>query len=216
MRIGVLGTGTVGRTLASAFAHVGHDVVMGSRSADNPDAAAWVDEQHHAAAAGTFADAAHHGRLLVNATAGAHSLEALGSIPEEDLEGKVLLDVANPLDFSTGELRLTTCNDDSLAEQIQRAHPAVRVVKSLNTVNAGVMVDPASVPGTHVLFLAGDDAHAKDDVRGLLAQLGWSDEQLVDLGALSASRGMEMYLPLWVSMMQALGTASFNIAVHRS
>lgn len=201
MRIGVLGTGDVGRTLGSAFEAVGHDVVLGSRTAGDGKV--------------TFADAAAHAEVLVNATAGSASVEAIGATEPADRDGKVLLDVANPLDFSTGELRLTVVNDDSLAESIQRAFPELRVVKSLNTVTAAVMVDPAAVPGDHALFLAGDDADAKTTVRGLLDELGWREEQLVDLGGLSAARGMEMYLPLWLEMMQASGSPMFNIVISR-
>lgn len=201
MRIGVLGTGDVGRTLGSAFEALGHEVVLGSRTAG--------------AGKVTFADAVAHGELLVNATAGAASVAAIGASDRGDRDGKVLLDVANPLDLSTGELRLTVSNDDSLAETIQRTFPGLRVVKSLNTVTAAVMVDPTSVPGDHVMFLAGDDLEAKGTVRALLVELGWREAQLLDLGGLSAARGMEMYLPLWLTLMQRLGTPVFNIAVER-
>ncbi|MBW3619968.1 MAG: NADP oxidoreductase [Actinobacteria bacterium] len=202
MRIGVLGTGAVGRTLGSALHQLGHDVVLGSRTAGDDKVA--------------FAEAVAHGELLVNATAGTGSVDAIGASTRADREGKVLLDVANPLDFSTGELRLTVSNGDSLAETIQRAFPELRVVKSLNTVTASVMVAPASVPGDHLLFLAGDDADAKAAVRGLLDELGWRETQLLDLGDLRAARGMEMYLPLWLTMMQTFGTPVFNLAVERS
>ena len=201
MRIGVLGTGDVGRTLGAALDRLGHEVVVGSRSAGDDTV--------------TFAEAVAHGELLVNATAGAASVDAIGASARPDREGKVLLDVANPLDFSTGELRLTVSNGDSLAETIQRAFPELRVVKSLNTVTASVMVAPSSVPGDHVLFLAGDDADAKAAVRGLLDELGWREPQLLDLGDLPAARGMEMYLPLWLTMMQTFGTPVFNVSVER-
>lgn len=201
MRIGILGTGSVARTLGDAFGRAGHDVVLGSRTAGGDKV--------------TFADAVAHGEVLVNATAGAASVDAIGASERTDREGKVLLDVANPLDFSTGELRLTVSNDDSLGETIQRAFPELRVVKSLNTVTASVMVEPGSVPGDHVLFLAGADPTAKAVVRDLLGELGWRDAQLVDLGGIAAARGMEMYLPLWLTLMQTLGTPVFNVAVER-
>lgn len=201
MRIGVLGTGDVGRTLGSAFERLGHEVVLGSRAAGDGTE--------------TFADAVAHGEVLVNATAGSASVAAIGASREPDRTGKVLVDVANPLDFSTGELRLTVSNDDSLAESIQRAFPELRVVKTLNTVTASVMVAPGAVPGDHVLFLAGDDADAKGTVRSLVGELGWRDAQLLDLGGLSAARGMEMYLPLWLTLMRTLGTPVFNVALER-
>lgn len=216
MKLGVLGTGNVGRTLAAAWAHCGHEVVVGSRTADNPDANAWAKEQHNTVHIDTFAGAAAHGRILVNATAGAASLEALATVAEHDLDGKVLVDVANPLDFSTGTLRLTVCNDDSLAESIQRAHPQARVVKALNTVNVGVMVEPAKVPGDHHVFVAGDDRAAKNDAAGLVRQLGWKPDQVLDLGGLSAARGLEMYLPLWLTLMQAGRSPDFNVEVRRA
>ncbi|MBW3657018.1 MAG: NADP oxidoreductase [Actinobacteria bacterium] len=201
MRIGILGTGTVARTLGDALGGAGHDVVLGSRTAGEDKI--------------TFAEAVAHGELLVNATAGAGSVDAIGASARADREGKVLLDVSNPLDFPSGELRLTVSNDDSLGEVIQRAFPELRVVKSLNTVTASVMVDPGSVPGDHVLFLAGADPTAKAVVRDLLGELGWRDVQLIDLGGIAGARGMEMYLPLWLTLMQTLGTPVFNVTVER-
>src|SRR3954449_49530 len=162
MRIGVLGTGVVGRTLGSALLEGGHDVRMGSRSAANEHAVAWVAETGDRASEGTFADAAGFGELVVNATAGAASLDALEAAGAEQLAGKVLVDVSNPLDFSAGmPPTLTVCNDDSLAEQLQRAFPEARVVKTLNTVTAAVMVQPDLVSGRHTMFMCGDDAAAK-------------------------------------------------------
>lgn len=215
MRIGVLGTGTVGRTLASALLRNGHEVRIGSRTADNEAAVAWAAEIRGPASEGTFADAAGFGELLVNATAGAASLEALNLAGAEQLAGKVLIDVANPLDYSRGmPPTLTVCNDDSLGEQIQRAFADVRVVKALNTVTAAVMVDPARVPGTHTIFVAGDDAAAKEETSGLLQEFGWPSGWIVDLGDITAARGMEMYLPLWLRLWGAKGTAVLNVEVR--
>ena len=139
---------------------------------------------------------------------------SLGALAEVDLDGKVLLDVANPLDFSNGfPPTLSVKDTDSLAEQIQRAHPEARVVKSLNTVNAAVMVDPARLPEPTTIFVAGDDEVARQLVRGLLVELGWSD--IVEFPALDAARGLEMWLPLWVRLMGTLGTADFNLKLVR-
>src|SRR5688572_25356955 len=150
MRIGVLGTGMAGETLSSKLVEVGHDVVMGARSADNEKAIAWSERFAERAGHGTFADAAAHGELVVNATGGVVSLEALRAAGSENLAGKTLLDVANPLDFSGGfPPRLSVVNDDSLGEQIQRQFPGARVVKALNTMNCLVMVDPTRVRGEH-------------------------------------------------------------------
>jgi len=215
MRIGVLGTGTVGQTVALALVRAGHEVRMGARQAGNERAVGWAEEAGAAGSEGTFADATGFGELVVNCTAGTGSLEALAAAGEERLAGKTLIDVANPLDFSTGELRLFACNDDSLGERIQAAFPRARVIKALNTVNAAVMVDPASVPGDHVVFVCGDDDGAKAEATGLLGDLGWPAARVVDLGDITAARGTEMYLPLWLRMMQTFGSATFNIAVTR-
>ena len=163
-----------------------------------------------------FAVAAAHAELIVNATNGEHSLAALAQAGEENLRGKVLVDVANPLDFSRGRPpTLSVCNDDSLAEQIQRANPEVRVVKTLNTVNANVMVEPSLVPGEHNLFVSGDDADAKAEVVDLLESFGWQRDLILDLGDITTARGPEMYLPLWLRLFGAVGAPNFNIHVVR-
>jgi hypothetical protein len=213
MRIGVLGTGMVGSTLGSRFVQLGHDVVMGARSADNEKAVAWAVESGERARAGTFADAAAHGDVVVNATAGVVSLRALDLAGGDNLAGKVLVDVANPIASYGPPLTLDPVGDDSLGEQIQRAHPRARVVKTLNTVNCQVMVDPTRVQGESDVFLAGDDPAAKEVVRGLLRELGWPSPSIRDHGGIAAARGMEMYLVLWVQNMVALGTSDFNIRV---
>ena len=215
MRIAVLGTGIVGRTLAGALLRNGHEVRLGSRTAGNQAAVAWAAEIGGPASEGTFADAAGFGELVVNATNGAASLDALALAGHEQLAGKVLVDVANPLDFSRGmPPTLTVCNDDSLAEQIQRAFPDVRVVKTLNTVTAAVMVDPSILPGAHTIFVAGNDADAKAQACELLAGFGWRQDSILDLGDISAARGMEMYLPLWLRLYGAAGTAMLNVEVR--
>jgi predicted dinucleotide-binding enzyme len=214
MRIAVLGTGNVGRTLASALLRGGHEVRMGSRTAGNEAAVAWASEVGGPATEGTFADAAGFGEVVFNATAGSHALAVLEAAGAEQLAGKLLIDVSNPLDFSTGSLQLSVCNDDSVGESLQRAFPDVRVVKALNTVTASVMVDPGSVPGTHTLFICGDDATAKAQAAALLQGFGWPAEAILDIGDIGGARGMEMYLPLWLRLYQASGTAVLNVEVH--
>lgn len=214
MRYGVLGTGMVGQAIAGRLVEVGHDVVMGSRSAGNERAAAWAAAAGDRAATGTFADAAAFGEIVVNATAGDASMEVLRAAGQEHLDGKVVVDVANPLDHATWPPTLTVVNTDSLGEQIQRAFPAARVVKTLNTMNAAVMVRPDRVPGTHAVFVCGDDPAAKDEVRGLLSAFGWTADQILDLGDITAARGTEMYLALWLRLLGPVGDAPFNIAVH--
>jgi predicted dinucleotide-binding enzyme len=213
MRIGVLGTGAVGAALGSRLVEVGHDVLMGSRTPDNEAAAAWAAGRPERAAAGTFADAARHGEVLVNATPGAVSLAVLGAAGEENLSGKVLLDVSNPMVGYGVPPTLDPIGDDSLAEQIQRAFPAARVVKSLNTMNCQVMVQPSTVPGDHDVFMAGDDSTAKDVVRSILREFGWPDASVWDLGDLSSARALETYLFLWIGLRVAIGHNAFNIRV---
>jgi predicted dinucleotide-binding enzyme len=215
MRIAVLGTGGVGRTIATKLVELGHEVTMGSRSAGSEGLREWLGEAGDAASGGTFADAASVAELLFNCTSGSASLDALAAAGAENLAGKVLVDVANPLDFSQGmPPTLTVCNDDSLGERIQAAFPETKVVKALNTVNAGVMTDPGRLPGTHNVFVCGNDEEAKATVAELLQGFGWPRESIVDLGEIGAARGTEMYLPLWLRLMGALGTAEFNIQVR--
>ena len=216
MRIGVLGTGTVGRTLAGKLVEIGHEVRMGSREAGNEQAIEWVAAAGEAGSEGAFADAAQFAELVVNATAGGASLEALRAAGAENLAGKVLLDVANPLDFSGGmPPTLSVANDDSLGEQIQEAFPEARVVKGLNTVNAAVMVSPDALAESTNLFVCGNDQAAKGQVIALLETFGWLSGDIIDLGDISAARGMEMYLPLWLRLMAALETPQFNIRAVR-
>src|SRR4051812_23923505 len=168
MNFGVLGTGTVGQTLAKRLVELGHDVRMGSRTNDNPKGLAFERQHKPKGLAGTFADAAEAGEVLLNCTTGAASLQVLAACGEKNLDGKVLIDIANPLDFSGGVPALSTPSTDSLAEQIQRAHPKLRVVKALNMMNAAVMVEPARVAsGNHDAFMCGNDAAAKKIVGDL-------------------------------------------------
>ena len=217
MRIGVLGTGVVGSAIGGKLVELGHEVRMGSREAGNEKGRAWSEAAGANASEGSFADAAAFGELVVNCTAGQHSLEALEQAGRDSLAGKVLVDVANTLDFSGGRPpTLGVCNTDSLGEQIQRAFPDSRVVKTLNTMNCEVMVDPGRVPGEHVVFVCGEHTDAKGRVVELLGSFGWPAGRIIDLGGIRAARGTEMYLPLWVSIYGALGTGDCNIAVERA
>jgi predicted dinucleotide-binding enzyme len=216
MRFGVLGTGTVGRTLGSRLVQLGHEVCMGSRHAGGAAASEWVAQAGEAASEGTFADAAAFGEVVINATAGAHSLAALHAAGAENLRGKVLVDVANPLAHDSGfPPKLAVANDDSLAEQIQRAFPEARVVKTLNTVTADIMVEPSLLPGSHNVFVCGEEAGAKTTVVEMLGSFGWPPEAVIDLGGIEAARGPEMYVALWLRLINPLGTWHFNVAVVR-
>jgi hypothetical protein len=201
MRIGVLGTGMVGRAISGKLAELGHDVRVGSRTAGDGKV--------------VFADAAAHGEVVFNCTNGAASLEALAAAGADNLDGKLLIDVSNALDFSGGGPALFTDTTDSIGERIQAAFPAARVVKAFNTMNCSVMVDPGSVPGDHVVFVCGNDDAAKAEARALIGEIGWPDEQIIDLGDITGARGTEHYLMLWVRLMGAVGGPQFNIAVNR-
>lgn len=212
MRVGVLGTGQVGQTLGSRLVAAGHDVVMGSRTATNEKALAWVATHPERAATGTFADAAAHGEVIVNATGGAVSIAALRLAGTENLAGKVLIDVSNPMQPDSGfPPRLDPVGDDSQAEQIQREFPDARVVKALNTMNCEVMADPSLLSGEHDVFMAGDDVSAKDVVRDVLRGFGWPDNSIRDVGGITAARGLEMYLIFWIGARLTLGHNHFNI-----
>ncbi len=216
MRIGVLGTGAVGRALATRLNQLGHEVTMGSRSAGSEALGEWIAEAGEGARGGTFAEAAAGSELLFNCTAGIASLAALEAAGAENLAGKTLVDVAVPLDFSAGfPPSLAVCNDDSLGEQIQAAFPRTRVVKALNTVNSAVMVDPGRIRGDHSVFICGEDGAAKAQVSALLEAIGWPAESVVDLGGIEAARGTEMYLPLWLRLYGHFGDADFNISLAR-
>jgi 8-hydroxy-5-deazaflavin:NADPH oxidoreductase len=215
MEIGILGTGIVGQTIGSRLIDLGHTVKMGSRLADNGSARAWVRAKGENASRGTFAEAGSFGQVLFNCTAGKGSLSAIGSIKTADLNNKILVDVANPLDYTLGPTPvLTVCNYDSLAEQIQREHPVLRVVKTLNLINVEVMVKPDLVKNPQDVFLCGNDSEAKSFVTLMLIDwFGW--KSVIDLGDITNARGLEMASPLWISLKKKLGTNIFNFKIAR-
>ncbi|MFF9915500.1 NADPH-dependent F420 reductase [Streptomyces sp. NPDC013457] len=228
MRYAVLGTGVVGRTIAAKLASLGHQVAIGTRvpkatlartepdGYGNPSFAEWL-AYHDEIRLETFADAAAWGETVVNTTSGVGSLQALESAGAANLAGKVLIDIANPLDFSQGmPPSLNPVNTDSLGEQLQRAFPEAKVVKTLNTMNCQIMVDPARVAGEHTVFVSGDDAGAKQAVTDLLVSFGWPESSVLDLGDISTARGTEMLLPIWLRLWGALGHAEFNFHIQRA
>ena len=216
MKIGILGTGSVGRTIGTKMIHLGHEVMMGSRTADNAKAAEWVNAAGQYASQGTFADAAAFGELLINCTAGKFSLDALAACDTASLYSKILIDISNSLDFSTGAARLTVCNDDSIGEQLQNTYPGLKVVKALNTVNANVMVNPDAVNGgDHDIFICGNDTDGKVTVTGILKDFGWKEEHIIDLGDITNARGTEMVLPLWIRLMSHYKSPMFQFKIVR-
>jgi len=209
MKYGVLGTGMVGKGLAEKLVAIGHHVMMGTRSVGKD---AGVPP---GISVRSFAEAAAFGETLISCTTGTTSVDALRSVNRKDLAGKVLIDVSNPLVFTPGRLpALSISNTDSLGETLQREFPEVRVVKALNTVNWQVMIDPGRVPGEHDLFIAGNDAVAKQQVTGLLREFGWTS--IIDLGDITGARATEQLMPFWLRLFSMYGSGDFNYRISKS
>jgi len=230
MKIAIIGTGNVGRTLAAKLVELGHDVMVGTRNVQeklagtendsygNPPFSVWLNNNRDVKL-GTFAEAATHGEMVFNATHGESSVTALILAGTKNLAGKILVDVANPLDFSKGmppSLLPGLCNTNSLGEEIQRTFCDSFVVKTLNTMWCGLMVNPQMIgKGDHINFISGNSVEAKTEVRNLLRQFGWKDENLVDLGNISAARATESMLLIWLSVMSLNNNGVFNFKIVR-
>ncbi|MBI5464879.1 MAG: NAD(P)-binding domain-containing protein [Ignavibacteriales bacterium] len=226
MNIGIFGTGGVARAIAAKLVSLGHSVKLGTRNVDetknrsqkdamgNPPFQEWL-EKNPSVTVGTFAEAAAFGEILMNAASGSGSLPALAAAGDTAMNGKILIDISNPLDFSKGfPPSLTVSNTDSLGEQIQRAHPSVKVVKAFNTLSNPLMVDPQLVNGgDHTLPICGNDADAKQKVTSLLNSFGWKSENILDLGDITNARGMEAFLLLWVRMYGSFKTPLFQFKI---
>lgn len=226
MKIAVIGTGVVGQALAGRLAELGHDVTVGTRdTADtmartapdgmgNPPFRAWASG-HPAVRLAAFAEAAAGADLIVNATSGNVAIAALTASGADNFAGKVIIDISNPLDFSQGfPPTLFVKDTDSLGEQIQAVFPQAKVVKTLNTLTAALMVNPALLAGgDHSVFVSGNDPDAKKVVVGLLESFGHTD--VIDLGDISTARGTEMLLPIWLRLIGALNTPMFNFKIVR-
>ena len=227
-KIAILGTGGVGQTYASKFIALGYDVMVGTRNVSeklastskdgygNPPFSEWF-AANKTVRLGTFKEASAFGEIILNATQGGSSINALKSADIKDLNGKILIDIANPLDFSHGmppSLIPGLSNTHSLGEEIQKSFPDVKVVKTLNTMWCGLMVNPAMInDGDHNAFLSGNDADAKEKVKEILKSFGWLDKNILDLGDISSARGTEMYLPLWLRIFGATNNGAFNIKI---
>lgn len=228
MKIGIIGTGTVGQTLASKLYSLGHQVMIGTRNVaeklaneardhfGNAPFAEWYKQNKHINL-GTFAEAAEFGEMIINATEGLHSLDALQRAKEQNLKGKVIMDISNPLDFSKGmppTLYDELSNNNSLGEEIQRTFGEAKVVKTFNTMWAGIMVNPAMVNnGDHTNFICGNDVEAKEKVKSILNEIGWTNENILDLGDITSARGTEGILPIWLRIMGVKQTGAFNFKV---
>jgi predicted dinucleotide-binding enzyme len=223
MKIGIIGSGVVGQTLGAKLADLGHDVLIGTRDPKKIDdkknmagsLREWIDRTGGKGRVASFADAGDHGELLISATHGAISVEALRLAGADKVGGKVLIDTANELDFSRGmPPRCLASQESCLGEKIQAAFPHLKVVKCFNTISAPVMVDPKALKGgDHTLFMSGNDAAAKAAVRALCESFGWSD--ILDLGDITTARGPEMYMAMWIRLWGATGSGNINVKVIR-
>jgi 8-hydroxy-5-deazaflavin:NADPH oxidoreductase len=227
MKIAILGTGMVGQSLAAALAQKGHEVTIGTR--DVAKSLATSEPNAHGVPAfgvwhksnttvkvQTFSEAIAANELLINATSGAIALEILASAKPESLGNKVLIDVANDLDFSKGmppAVRVTDVAGASVGERIQNAFPKLRVVKSLSTMSAPVMLNPALLPEDSTVFMSGNDADAKATVAKLLTEFGWKD--IMDLGDITSARAVEFLLPVWLRAWGVVGKPQFNFKIVR-
>jgi predicted dinucleotide-binding enzyme len=216
MNIAVLGTGMVGDTIGSRLLELGHQVMMGSRTASNEKANAFVAKHQSGASAGTFEQAAAFGELIFNCTKGDASIEAI-TLAGDSIDGKIIVDVANPLDFSKGQpasLLPALSNTNSLGEELQKTFPKAKVVKTLNTMWCGLMVNPNMIGGgDHTNFICGNDAEAKAKVKTLLKEFGWKDQSILDLGDITNARGTEAVLPIWLRVWGATQNGAFNFKV---
>lgn len=207
MRIGILGTGIVGSTLGQHLTGKGHKIMTGSRTAKQGNSIK------------SFEEAAAFGNLLFNCTRGIASLEAIQMAGIENFKYKILIDIANPVDFSVGmPPRLTICNDHSLGEEIQKLLPKAKVVKALNTVNADIMVNPQIInQGKHDLFICGNDDDAKRTVTEfLIKELGWYRENIIDLGDIVHARTTEAMFLFSISLAMKYGSFHNNIKICRA
>jgi 8-hydroxy-5-deazaflavin:NADPH oxidoreductase len=228
MKTSILGTGMVGTTIAERLSALGHDVFLGTRNADETRSrteknkftgvvfSEWLKNNPMVTLV-NYGDLPGDSSIFINATHGSGSIEALKAVGKDKLRHKIILDIANPLDFSKGmPPSLFICNTDSLGERIQNEFPDSNVVKSLNTMNCQIMMNPSIVDGDHDVFMSGNSSDAKKEIKSLLVSLGWKEANIIDLGDISTARGTEMLLPLWIRLMGALGTAQFNFHVSRS
>ncbi len=223
MKIGIIGSGVVGQTLGTRWIGQGHEVVIGTRDPSKLDdkkmlgatLREWLAQTEKRGKVVTFQEAAQHGEILVNATSGTVSVAALRLAGADKVGGKVLVEVANELDASKGmPPRALAGQDRCLAEKIQAEFPNLKVVKTLNTISAPVMVNPQGLAGgDHTVFVSGNDAGAKRQVADLLKGFGWTD--ILDLGDISTARGPEMYMAMWLRLWGATGTANVNVKVQR-
>jgi 8-hydroxy-5-deazaflavin:NADPH oxidoreductase len=215
MKIGILGTGMVGETIGSKLVELGHSVMIGSRKANSEKGMSFVAKHKTNAYSGTLEETAVFGEIIFNCTPGTGSIESLKQAGEQNLKGKIIADIANPLDFSKGmPPSLSFSNTTSLGEEIQNTFPSTKVVKTLNTMWCGLMVNPTLInKGDHHVFICGNDTESKKKVKEIILSFGWEKKNIIDLGDITGARGTEMYLPLWLRIYGSMNNGVFNIKV---
>jgi 8-hydroxy-5-deazaflavin:NADPH oxidoreductase len=226
MKAAVFGTGIVGQVIANRLAGLGHTVTIGTRDVaktlnrtakdpyGNPPFGEWYKQNGNSVKLGTYAEAAQSAEMIFNCTSGQGSIDALKQGGNNGLKGKIIVDIANPLDFSQGmPPTLSPGNTDSLGELIQRTFPEAKVVKTLNTMNCFVMVNPAAIPGDHNVFVSGNDDSSKTAVKDVLKSFGWKESNMIDLGDITTARGTEQLLPIWIRLYGVLKNPMFNFRI---
>ncbi|NTW22594.1 NAD(P)-binding domain-containing protein [Candidatus Falkowbacteria bacterium] len=224
MKIGIMGTGIVGRSHAEKLTELGHEVMIGTRSVektmaeDKPDGMGNVPfrdwhKSNQTVKLGTFDEAARFGEIVYDVLRGEVAVGVFASLDKESLSGKIVVDIANALDFSQGMPPLLLVHDgNSLGEQLQKAIPGAKVVKTLNTVSAQLQTNPMMLnDGDHQVFMSGNDPDAKKSVEAILRSYGWKN--ILDLGDITTARGTELLMPMWLRLWGALGTPLFNYKI---
>ena len=226
MKVAVFGTGSVGQTLATRLAGLNHSVTMGTRNVENALAKVGSTDNYGTPSVSDFlekvpsislknyADAAKDASLIVLCTLGAGAKDALAAAG--NIDGKIVLDISNPLDFSKGfPPTLFLSNDTSLGEMLQAEFSNTHIVKSLNTMFNGIMVNPRMLSEDSTVFVSGNNTEAKATVKSILAEFGWKNSEILDLGDITTARGTEMHLPLWLRIFGATQNGAFNIKIAR-
>jgi 8-hydroxy-5-deazaflavin:NADPH oxidoreductase len=221
MNIAILGTGSVAQTWATRLVELGNTVTLGTRNVENTLSNTEKSINDFLAANAnislkTFGEAVLEADVIVNATQGAGSIDAVGAA-YVNMKGKILVDVSNPLDFSGNglpSLLPSLSNTNSLGEEIQKSYPEIKVVKTLNTMWCGIMVNPNMIDnGNHVNFISGNDANAKAEVKEFIKKFGWKEENILDLGDITNARGTEAMLPIWLRVWTATQNGAFNFRI---
>ena len=218
MKITILGTGGVGQAFATRLTGLGHEVCLGTRevSATQTKLSDYFGKNTKVMLK-SFADASAFGELAINVSKGANALDVIKAAGAANLKGKILIDITNPLNFSKGippSLIPELSNTNSLGEEIQKMLPETKVVKTLNTMWNGLMLDPTMINnGDHVNYICGNDDEAKTKVKELLKTFGWKEECLLDLGDITGARATEATLPIWLRVYGAKKSGVFNFSI---